>query len=269
MTEKKRIESSGRMWKRALTTSLVGYWKMDEASGNATDSSGNSMTLTDNGGCGTAAGKLTNARVLNTSTPKFFSRASEANLQVGGTDFTFGVWVYPTTLGAGTNPCIMAKEDSTSKAEFRLDCTVGSYFRWIAWDTTGVSLTGLTICNATTFGLPSINTWYYVVFGVSGTTMFISVNGGAQDTASLAAFPIQNTAATFCVGKQASSPYYFDGRVDGVGIWKRALSTSEITQLYNSGNGLDYPFVSGNLFRPSPLSGLGAGGPFFANPIGA
>ena len=37
-----------------------------------------------------------------------------------------------------------------------------------------------------------------------------------------------------------------DGLIDEVGFWKRTLTSGERTQLYNSGNGLAYPFSSGN-----------------------
>jgi hypothetical protein len=30
--------------------------------------------------------------------------------------------------------------------------------------------------------------------------------------------------------------------LDEVGFWTRALSAAEVTSLYNSGNGLQYPF---------------------------
>jgi hypothetical protein len=56
----------------------------------------------------------------------------------------------------------------------------------------------------------------------------------------------------FCIGRSPSiwSPYPFcktdaipgtgKGKIDEVGLWSRALTSSEITQLYNSGSGLTY-----------------------------
>lgn len=45
-----------------------------------------------------------------------------------------------------------------------------------------------------------------------------------------------------------NSPEYpsdsFDGKIDEVGIWSRALSSSEITELYNGGAWLQYPFTT-------------------------
>jgi hypothetical protein len=37
------------------------------------------------------------------------------------------------------------------------------------------------------------------------------------------------------------------GSIDEVGIWSRALSSTEVTALYNSGNGFQYPFSTSSI----------------------
>jgi len=37
----------------------------------------------------------------------------------------------------------------------------------------------------------------------------------------------------------------WDGVIDELGIWDRVLSASEVTELYNSGSGFQYPFTEG------------------------
>ena len=37
--------------------------------------------------------------------------------------------------------------------------------------------------------------------------------------------------------------------IDEFGFWKRGLTLSEINRLYNSGNGISYPFENGNFFQ--------------------
>ncbi len=39
-----------------------------------------------------------------------------------------------------------------------------------------------------------------------------------------------------------------DGRMDDWSMWSRALSAAEISQLYNSGIGLQYPFTVSSFF---------------------
>lgn len=56
----------------ALTDNLVSYWKLDESSGNASDSVG-SNTLTNNGTAGYASGKINNAVDFGTGDNLFFN----------------------------------------------------------------------------------------------------------------------------------------------------------------------------------------------------
>ncbi len=55
-----------------ITNGLISYWKMDESSGNPADSSGNSLTLTNNGSTAFSAGKFGNAPTFDGSS-KYFS----------------------------------------------------------------------------------------------------------------------------------------------------------------------------------------------------
>jgi hypothetical protein len=45
----------------------------------------------------------------------------------------------------------------------------------------------------------------------------------------------------------ASGWWWYAGKIDEVWIWSRVLSSSEITALYNSWNGLQYPFSTTNI----------------------
>ncbi len=60
----------------ALSDGLAGYWKMNEASGNASDSSGNAITLTNNGTTTYAAGKFGNGSEHVPASSQHFSTAT-------------------------------------------------------------------------------------------------------------------------------------------------------------------------------------------------
>ena len=47
---------------------------------------------------------------------------------------------------------------------------------------------------------------------------------------------------------------YFAGTIDEVGIWSRALTSTEVTSLYNGGAGFQYPFVTAS--GPANLKSL-------------
>jgi hypothetical protein len=50
----------------------------------------------------------------------------------------------------------------------------------------------------------------------------------------------------FTIGTQNDTANIFrwDGLIDEVGFWKRVLTSAERTELYNSGNGRDYAYIT-------------------------
>ena len=52
-------------------------------------------------------------------------------------------------------------------------------------------------------------------------------------------------SASFAAGRPGDvNGSYWDGRIDELGVWGRVLSPAEISELYNAGAGLAYPFGS-------------------------
>jgi hypothetical protein len=90
----------------------------------------------------------------------------------------------------------------------------------------------------------SSGTWYHAVATWDGTDLEIYLNGEkdtpyykpADTTGSMT-----NTSRILTIGadKDGSGPY--TGSIDEVGIWSRALTSGEVTSLYNGGSGLAYP----------------------------
>ena len=86
-------------------------------------------------------------------------------------------------------------------------------------------------------------TTYFFAVGQNTNTdlIFISVNGGAKQTASSGGTITVTTTEQFRVGAQSgASPFYFDGWVDSVSWFREVLADADIADLYNAGNGLDY-----------------------------
>ncbi len=105
---------------------------------------------------------------------------------------------------------------------------------------------------ADNFGVPSTAT-YYLVHGWHDSIndeLGISVNAGIANTTAHSAGVFDSTS-NFTMGRNDESlTLYWDGLIDEAGFWKRVLTSDERTQLYNAGNGLAYPFVTGG-FNPS------------------
>lgn len=76
-----------------FSNNLIGYWKMDHTSGDATDSSGNGITLTNQSSVAYVGGKFGNGIDLIPASTDYFSTTTDINnLQ------TISFWVYPDTV---------------------------------------------------------------------------------------------------------------------------------------------------------------------------
>jgi hypothetical protein len=105
----------------------------------------------------------------------------------------------------------------------------------------------------------SPNTWYHVVaVRKMGQIHKLYVNG--IDTLA----PQTDGNVNNIAGYTANQPMNLGGisdinlpalcDLDGVNIWQKALTQSEITELYNSGNGAQY--ITDNFYKPTPNDAL-------------
>ena len=88
--------------------------------------------------------------------------------------------------------------------------------------------------------IPDTSNWYHYVFTFDDSNLTIYRNGSQVATTSYTASSTTTGNATnsLTLGKAPNaSGNYLDGRLDDMGIWDRVLSTSEISELYNSGTG--------------------------------
>ncbi len=232
----------------SLLTSLISYWKLDEASGSRADAHG-SNTLTDNNTVGSATGKIGDAADFELSNSEYLSHASNSDLETGDIDWTFAAWVNADSLSAGFQTIL--SKDATAAREYLIYYEDGSTNRFSVAVFVGVSTV---VLRADTLGAASTGTWYYVVIWHDSTadTINIQVNNGAVDSSATGGSLNAATAAEFRVGGRATiaSLIPWDGLIDEVGFWKRTLTTQERTDLYNAGVGFTYPFSSGTTVTP-------------------
>jgi hypothetical protein len=229
----------------ALTDSLVSYWSLDEASGNALDAHG-ANDLSDNNTVGTATGKINGGRDFERDNSEYFRLADNASLSTGDIDFTFTAWVKFETLTSGMTQVILSKWDDVLDFEYWL-----AFFGSSDKLTFYVSSSGGTLTFTDTTAVASAGVWYFVVawHDAAANTINLQVNDGAVASASHSA-GVRDGASAFCIGAQANPTNYTDGVIDEVGFWKRVLTSDERTQLYNAGAGLAYPFAAGGTVIP-------------------
>lgn len=199
-------------------SSLAGYWRLNEASGTRNDTK-NTSHLTDNSTVTQAAGKIDNAALFTRANSETLSVADNANISVAS-DFTWSIWVYPVQVGI--NQGIIFKG---SNFEYAL-LIVSSNNYWFYVKDSQVLQSANTA---------SVNTWYHLVCGYradTGKIWLVVNNGAAEEFTSDAP---QDLTGALVFGNW--SGLFWDGRMCEAALWKKRLTTAEISTLYNSGNG--------------------------------
>jgi Concanavalin A-like lectin/glucanases superfamily/Right handed beta helix region len=240
-----------------LIDNCTAYWKMEEVGSAATrvDSVGGLGLAVAAGSVPSRTGKISNGPDfpgVTTNGLVYPADAGHAAIELGDIDWTISLWVYFDTL--------------TLQYHTMTSCRTGSGYEWDVYlNNYGgpisfyfVKAAGGTM-NLTSFVTPVVNTWYFVVCQYDSVNDLakIYVDGTFKNQVSSSA-PVVTTTSYLHVGidsTDSSSP--IDGCVDEFGIWKRLLSDSEITTLYNGGAGLTYPFTTDNAARNKRAMAMG------------
>jgi hypothetical protein len=216
------------------TNNLLAHWRMNEESGTRVDVH-RAENLTDNFTVGFAAGKLGNAADFIPANTEFLSRANDADQIGGDTDYTITGWVRPDSTAADFMILSMWSSSSTNNS-YRLNNSFGTPVFYIerngADERSKSSSTNMVAGTA-----------YFFAVGHSVATdeLWISMNGGAKQTASTGGAITVTTTEQFRIGAQSgASPFYFDGWVDSVSWFREDLSITSISNLYNLDAGRDY-----------------------------
>lgn len=215
-------------------TTPVGYWKMDAASGNESDSVGSrTFVVTTNGG-GTIAsttGILNGGRTIARTTGDRWVNGSPLT----SLPLSYNIWFKTTTnstqqniIGAGISGSNNFAHGvallSTGKLDFFASNGSASFNDIIG----GTTVTA--------------NAWHMLTLVWRSDTDReiyldgVSEAGGSGQTSKTVDAAMNNFVIGFYAGGSGGDG--FDGPVDEVGLWDVALSGSEITQLYNSGAAL-------------------------------
>lgn len=231
----------------ALVDNIVSYWKMDEASGNRADSAGsNTLTANGTGGVGAATGKINDAADFESGDSDYLSitDAAQTGLDILG-NFTLSLWIKPESLSGSASPGLITKLTAGTGYAFVLDWSSTP-----AWKPTWVRQDSSTTLQGTSS--PSVGNWTFYVITYDGTNMRLYIDGTLD--AGPTAYTIHaNSGADFNIARSVLyTTRLYDGLVDEVGVWSRALTAGEVTSLYNGGAGFAYPFSStvttGNFF---------------------
>jgi hypothetical protein len=203
----------------ALSNGLVGYWKMDESSGSAIDSSGNSNTGTWAGtGNHYTSGKFGGGANFNGTDDYIQKTSFPTNLK---TKFTYSAWVKTGSSCAGNY--------------YLMEAEYGEPTMWIQSCLLKVNLRNPDGAATTIFAgntTLAINTWYHVAstYDDASDTVKIFVNGKLDGAGTHTSIGNQGGGTTFDIGGRATA--FFNGIMDEVRVYNRDLSPGEISKLY-------------------------------------
>lgn len=228
----------------SLLDSLVSHWRLDEVSGVRADCHSINH-LTDNNTVTQAVGKIGSAGQFTAANLESLSIVDNAAISGGDIDFTFSVWVYIDSLpSSGNNRFIFAQfAGGDQRYILTLSNTAGtSRFVWAVYDGASTIIGSAT---ATALGTPSTATWYHIVVwhDAAANVVGIRVNDTSENTAATTG-AAGDSDAVFALST-AGATTTWDGRLDSLSYWKRLLTSTEKTLLYNGGSGRDYPFPTG------------------------
>lgn len=218
-----------------LRAGLAAYWKLDEedAVGDAmrVDQLGSSNVVPTSTAVLSAPGVLGNgASFAGGAWTMYGLTGGNGDISMAG-DFAVSLWAYVNIFGDWQ--IAFHLYDSVNAVEcFRVQMEG-------PWDESGaaafVLMDGVGGGFTNAWLLP--DQWHHLVVSVSGNTMSFYDNGALADTVMLSGTrATPNEVRLGC--NQAG--FAWAGLLDEIGFWNRALSATEVTQLYNAGNGLAF-----------------------------
>ena len=154
------------------------------------------------------------------------------------TDFVFSAWIKPESFYWPNNNIQNAMIIGSSNACGNF--LEPSDLRFVLHNGDGsiTFLVGPDILVDSGPGAINLNSWQHVLARVSSDKIDLFVNNVLVNSESHSQVP--NFAGCMVIGEHHQSNghwYYFDGLIDEVGIWNRALSDKEIENLYKSSSG--------------------------------
>ena len=221
----------------SLTTNLQAFYKLSDL----TDSSGNDLTLTNNGDVSFASGKIGNAAVFDGDATKYLSSSSNlGELTPSGTSLS--LWFNKT---GSNNGCVVSSETADHTGWFlatnndnNIYFLAGTGGGWDVFNTVSTYNTSEWV--------------HFVMSADSGGNISFYVNGSLTSTQEAADW----SPAPLTFGRNIIDGTPFDGQIDAVGIWSRALNEGEVTELYNGGTGLELQNLTTGLQAFYKLSDL-------------
>ncbi len=232
------------------TDGLVGWWPFN---GNANDESGNGNNGTVNGAALTSdRNGITNSSYnFNVNNWSFGSGGDNIyipyNPSFNFSDFTLSTWVNRASAGSAISPQALS---IIKRYQYGYNNPSGE--TWLLTIGHGTSQNGAllygTVVEQSLSPAPNfyaqsnqvipLNLWCHVIMTYSQSTIKLYINNqlvGTTTDPSISINTIGNSGISIGLSEQANGQWEpFDGSIDDIGIWSRALTPQEISALYTA-----------------------------------
>lgn len=247
----------------ALLDGLQAYWKLEEPDAQTRLDSQGDHDLVDRQTVARIVGIVGSGASFIRANSEFLEASGSPSISFGDEPFTVAHWVFlrNATNSQGFLSKWIATTDDREYGTFYRQATNRYRFVVSPDGTGGGNAAGVETTNA-----PTVGQWQFLVawHDPVANTINLQLNNDTPDSTAWANGVNDNPLKSIKLGvlNTAAGDEFNDGAIDAVGIWNRVLTSSERAQLYNNGNGLQFPFNS------PPLSGFlggyllsGASGP--------
>lgn len=220
----------------SLLTGIAAYYKLDDAS----DASGNSHTLTNNNSVAFDAGLIGNGADFGSpNSSKSLSAASNLGVDQSASAVSISLWVRMGAEISSGEQDFAYLADNNANVDLLIGYAYNGGARELLFQR---SRNGLGTVSALASATLGTSAWRHIVLTYDLSTITGYLDGSSVATLSASGVGNSGMAVKFALGNNGASGNYAGAKVDEVGVWSRVLTSAEVTQLYNGGAGLQYPF---------------------------
>ena len=162
-------------------------------------------------------------------TTQYLEAADDPSFDFQTGNFTLGLWVNFSDVSGGSK-ALITKYIAAANRSFEFFWRPAGTQLELNYSTNGTSNLNLNVVWA-----PVVDTWYHVMVVRDGSDLSFYVDGAQQGaTQDIATADIFTSTANIKVGASDAS-LFFPGSMASIKVFNTALTTAQITELYNSG----------------------------------
>lgn len=221
----------------ALSDNLVSFWKFE---GNSNDSVGANNGTDTNALYSSSYGKISQGLYTNSATG-YTTVSGVASTFNGTAAWTVNLWFKSVTWATNNRSQHLFGVNTSGSSYLSYACNLSiqedGALNWYHGNGTSTEN-----CLSEPW-LFIMGKWNMLTVVHDGTRYMAYMNNAKQIGYRMRQYTSTSTnnLATIGASKYSAVTETTDAYIDEVGVWSRALSTTEISQLYNSGNGVSYP----------------------------